>query len=246
MNYIFPVSMGFTVFLLIGLGILIKHYKAYWLISGYNTMSKEKKKNVDVENLAKFIGNTCFAMGAIMFLGTVAITLEQEILGGIIFAAFFPLTIFLIIKAQKFDGNNFNPDGTMKKKSKILIWAICIFLVITALGVGILLYYSYQPAEFVIENDVLHIKGLYGEKIPLSDISELSLQDDLPEITARTNGSSLGSMKKGHFRLKSLGKAKLFLDTSQPPFIYLKRNGQLIIFNCETKEKTENLFRKLK
>jgi hypothetical protein len=245
-DYIFPVTMGFTVLILIGLGVLVKHYKAYWLISGYNTMSKEKKKNVDIEGLAKFTGNMCFAIGIVMILGTAAISLSQEILGTIIFTAFFPLTVYMIIKAQKYDGNNFNPDGTMKRKSKILIWGICTFLLLTTVGVSVMLYYSYQPTDFVIENNVLHIKGLYGEEIPLSDISELSLRYDLPEITSRTNGFSLGSVKKGHFRLKSLGKAKLFLDASQPPFIYLMRNGQPVIFNCWEKEETENLFRKLK
>ena len=127
MDYIFPVTMGFTVLILIGLGVLVKHYKAYWLISGYNTMSKEKKKNVDIEGLAKFTGNMCFAIGIVMILGTAAISLSQEILGTIIFTAFFPLTVYMIIKAQKYDGNNFNPDGTMKRKSKILIWGICTF-----------------------------------------------------------------------------------------------------------------------
>jgi hypothetical protein len=142
MNYIFPVSMGFTVLILIGLGILVKYYKAYWLISGYNTMSKEKKKNVNIEGLAKFIGNMCFAMGAVMSLGTVAIILGQEITGAIFFAAFFPITIYLMIKAQKFDGNNFNPDGTMKRKSKIITWGICTLMTLTAVSVGVLLYYS--------------------------------------------------------------------------------------------------------
>lgn len=113
MDYIFPVTMGFTVLILIGLGVLVKHYKAYWLISGYNTMSKEKKKNVDIEGLAKFTGNMCFAIGIVMILGTAAISLSQEILGTIIFTAFFPLTVYMIIKAQKYTRLvTVNPDGS--------------------------------------------------------------------------------------------------------------------------------------
>jgi len=245
-DYIFAVSMGLTVLLLIWLGVLIKYRKAYWLISGYNTMSKEKKGNVDIEGLAKFTGDMCFAIGAIILLGTGAITFGQEVAGAIIFAAIFPLTIYILIKDQKYDGNKLNPDGTMKRKSKILIWGITAFLALTFVGVGVMLYYSYKPTVYVIENEVLYINGFYGEEIPLRDISELSLKDDLPRITSRTNGSALGSKKKGHFKLESLGKAKLFLDTSEPPFIYLRRNDKLIIFNCEESEETEKLFQEIK
>ena len=30
------------------MGVMIKHFKWYWLIAGYNTMSKEQKKKVDI------------------------------------------------------------------------------------------------------------------------------------------------------------------------------------------------------
>ncbi|MGI6711900.1 MAG: DUF3784 domain-containing protein [Bacillota bacterium] len=118
MDFIFFISMGFTILLLVGLGIMVKYYKAYWLISGYNTMSKEKKDKVDIEELAKFTGNACFVMGALMLLATVMIMIGQEVLGGIIFASFLPLSIYIIFKSQKYDGNTKNPDGTMTKKNK--------------------------------------------------------------------------------------------------------------------------------
>ncbi|MGI6685320.1 MAG: DUF3784 domain-containing protein [Bacillota bacterium] len=245
MKYIFPVSMGFTVMLLAGLGIMVKYFKAYWLISGYNTMNKEQKKKVDIEGLANFIGNMCFVMSVIMLLGTAAIMYGLEVPGIIIFSAFFPITIYLIIKAQKFDGNTKNPDGTLNQKSKILIFGIIAFLTITAIGVGVLLYYSNQPAQFGLENGMLRIKGIYGEKIPLAEIGELYLKDTLPQIRSRNNGSSIGSMKKGHFKLESLGNTKLFVDTSKPPFIYIRRNGKLVILNCGESSETEKLYQEL-
>ena len=79
--------MGFTVLILIGLGVLVKHYKAYWLISLQHHVQR-KKKNVDIEGLAKFTGNMCFAIGIVMILGTAAISLSQEILGTIILLPF--------------------------------------------------------------------------------------------------------------------------------------------------------------
>ena len=51
-----PLFIGvFVSILLFVFGIAIKYYKAYWLISGYNTMSVERKKNVDIKNLGNFL-----------------------------------------------------------------------------------------------------------------------------------------------------------------------------------------------
>lgn len=71
------------------------------------------------------------------------------------------------------------------------------------------------------------------------------MRDSLPKIISKNNGYSLGTKKKGHFSLESLGKTKLFLDTAKPPFIYLKRNNKLIILNCDESEKTKKLFNDL-
>ena len=35
----------------------LKYFKWYWLIAGYNTMSKSEKENVDEEGLGNFMGN---------------------------------------------------------------------------------------------------------------------------------------------------------------------------------------------
>ena len=51
------------------IGYLIRYRKMYWLISGYNTMSGEKKKKVDTENLGIFMGNICFILGILLFVG---------------------------------------------------------------------------------------------------------------------------------------------------------------------------------
>lgn len=52
----------FPAFLLLMTGVLIKYLKWYWLIADYNTVSKEKKRNVDVAGLGHFLGNGLFTM----------------------------------------------------------------------------------------------------------------------------------------------------------------------------------------
>lgn len=51
------------------LGILIKYGKMYFLIAGYNTMSKEKKLNYKIKEIATLMKNVLFAMAFFILLG---------------------------------------------------------------------------------------------------------------------------------------------------------------------------------
>lgn len=51
--YILYIMAG--IFFIVGIGI--RYFRWYFLIAGYNTMSEEKKKNVDIEALGKLMGN---------------------------------------------------------------------------------------------------------------------------------------------------------------------------------------------
>lgn len=51
------------------LGILIKYGKMYFLIAGYNKMSKEDKANYDIEGIATLFRNAMFGMAFFMLLG---------------------------------------------------------------------------------------------------------------------------------------------------------------------------------
>ena len=56
-----------TAILLI-VGWLIKYKKVTWLISGYNTASKQEKQRYDIEKLCKYMGNFIFILAGIFFL----------------------------------------------------------------------------------------------------------------------------------------------------------------------------------
>ena len=55
--------------LIIVLGILIKYEKMYFLIAGYNTMSKEEKEKYNIVGIAKVFRNTMFGMALIIIIG---------------------------------------------------------------------------------------------------------------------------------------------------------------------------------
>lgn len=241
--------MGFFIgllpaFLLLICGLLIKYMKAYWLISGYNTLSAEKKKNVNIEGLGRLMYKFCFIAS---FIVLVAMILMQKGLyqaGNITYSLILPAIIYVVIKAQKYDGNTKDCKGKTKKGAKIYTGFVIAFIIITIFGVGVLLFNCNIPAEYSIDNGVLSISGMYEEKIPFDEINNLELKEDLPKILLKTNGSALGNMYKGYFNLSGINNAKLFLNISKPPFIYVGYKNT-IIFNCNDSEETKVLYERL-
>lgn len=55
--------------LFITIGIAVKHGKMYFLIAGYNTMSKEKKARYNIEGIANLFRNVMFGMALVILLG---------------------------------------------------------------------------------------------------------------------------------------------------------------------------------
>ena len=94
------INTAVTVLLLL-IGVFIKYKKVTWLISGYNTSSKEKKEKYDIDKLYRYMGNFVMLLAAcwgimtifgfifkqhiamIMIIGTVVFTVL--IVGGVIF-----------------------------------------------------------------------------------------------------------------------------------------------------------------
>lgn len=61
--------MVIVAFIFIILGIVIRYGKMYYLIAGYNTMSKEEKAKYDIEGIATLFRNAMFAMALMIIIG---------------------------------------------------------------------------------------------------------------------------------------------------------------------------------
>ncbi len=87
---------------LILLGIVIKHFKLYFLIAGYNTMGKADKEKVNIEKVATLLRNVLVFMGlSIIFLGFAGSYMENPEIASY---TFFPIVIgsviFLLVKSN--------------------------------------------------------------------------------------------------------------------------------------------------
>ena len=86
-------------------GLLAKRFPM--LISGYNTMPEEKRKNVDIEGLSSFVQRHLVIIGCLWILlaTTLALTDQQDALP-VILVIYLPVyVIWMVVRAQRYDHN---------------------------------------------------------------------------------------------------------------------------------------------
>jgi hypothetical protein len=229
----------------VAIGLAVHVCKWYFLIAGYNTMPREKKAKVDTQALGRLMGVYSYVNGGV-FIGMgilYALGLKPGTTPVMVF--FGVTTVYMLIKAQKYDGNIFDENGKLRKGAgKQLALPIGI-VAVTLIFVVVLMFFSSQATKVTFLEEGLQIHGMYGEVYEWDSIEDVILMEELPDIVMRTNGSALGSNLKGHFRTKEFGSVKLFVNTQKPPFIYLHEAERITIFNTGTPDQTEETYEEI-
>ena len=221
---------------MIGIGFLVK--SAPDLIAGYNTMPKDKKKNVDIEGLSTYMRNGLITIGLSIIMGYYLFkwigftTIANSM---ILIVTLVGVTI-LVITAQRFDHN--------KNKKTKLTYFILGFVILFVIG---LITFGSIRSKTIFKNDTIQFSGMYGFEINKTEIENIELTDKIPTINIRTNGFSFGTIKKGYFNLDKFGESLLLIHSDMPPYLILsKNNGDKIIINFKDKIETENIYNKIK
>lgn len=224
-------------------GLAVHVFKMHFLISGYNTMSKEKKKKVDVEGLGRFLGIYCYANAFVFMVSGIIQLLGYEPKMIVAFTFLMLSTIYFLVRSQRYDGNIYDENGKVREGAWKHLIIPGVIMVPIIVFVAVILFVSIKPLEVTLKDEGLEIHGFYGDMYLWDSIESVELFDKLPTIERRTNGSEVGSKLKGHFSTKELGAAKLFVDMEVPVFIYFESNKENIIFNMEDEEKTREIFK---
>ncbi len=229
----------------ISIGLAVHVFKWYFLISGYNTMSKAKKANVDIAGLSSLMGIYSYVNGGVFIIMGVlqALGLKPVQAPAIVF--FVISTVYLLIKAQKYDENIYDKDGKLRKGAGKQLVLPAAIAVVTLIFVAVLMFFSSQSTKVTFLEEGIEIHGMYGDVYTWESIETVKLIEELPTIEMRANGSALGSNLKGHFRTKELGSVKLFVNTETPPFIFLETEDGITIFNFKDADETQEIFKKI-
>ena len=133
------------------------------------------------------------------------------------------------------------------KGGSLTIYGSMIFVVVL-MGSLIFLFVWMDFATFQMEigDSVVEIEApLYDYEFQLSDVTEISLSDTLPEGGVRTNGAATSTYYLGNFRFNSYGNSKVYLYKGYPPYIIIKLKDKTVFFNTKSKEETLDYYNKL-
>jgi hypothetical protein len=188
---------GILVFVtMVAIGAAVKYGKQYWLIAGYNTLPKEKQKEVDIEGLAGFMGNCAFILGAFFLAGSVASSLWYAKLFPAVILVYTGGVFYMAIRAQRFVRRE-----KTKGEKRASTFSMAATLLILC-GVGAVIIYGQASPQVEVKAEGIVIGGLYGTTIPAEKIREVSLENEIPRIIYRNNGLGYGEIKKGYFTLR--------------------------------------------
>ena len=115
----------------------------------------------------------------------------------------------------------------MNPKEKRIMWASVLASILIVMGVNLLVLGSI-PIKNTIENNTLIVNFIIGKKvIDVTDAKFLPVPDDVDKNLIRTNGTSVGKKKSGHFKNTKTKNKYIF---------YLTGNGERVYFEIGDKK----------
>lgn len=218
--------------LFVAIGFIVTENNAKYLLSGYNTMSEEERKRVDIKTYIPYFRNFHIFLGiSFLLLGTILTYFINKNAGGI-FLTIYPILayIYFIATSSKYS------KGISTKWNKIGV----VILIGTLLFVVGLLGFGFNENKITFDSERISFKGIYGETLTGSEIQSIELVSQLPEITLKANGFALGTINKGYFKTKNGEIVKLILNSDNKPIIlFTKTDGKKIYYSAKDKSNEE-------
>lgn len=209
-----------------------------FFVTGFFTMkyprtlssySQLEKKGVEEKLIVRYIGlvsKSMYVTGAVIILGGLVAYYADWSFGQPFILIIPPLVMILFVATQA------------PKISKVTMIASSTIIIMLT---GVLFYVSREP-EIVINERGIDITGIYGGFIPLNEISQIRMVNKLPAIKMRTNGLDMGYIKKGYFKLDSLGRTKLLLHSAHGPYLNIMLNDSSFLILNSSNPATTNLY----
>jgi len=130
---------------------------------------------------------------------------------------------------------------------KIIMWGTACLVAVIIIGVSFMLIRSEltSPAMTITsEHEIAIDYPMYSFTFAVEEIEEAVLVSGIPS-GIKSNGEATSTYSRGHFRLKELGKARLYVFKNNPPYIRLKLSEQYVFYNDKDPEVTKQLFQQI-
>ncbi len=236
---IYTLAMGWTVVIYGGITYLFAKRKDYFLLNGYENRPKEEKEYLQQSGYLEANGK--------LFIYTFWLLLLTFITG------FFPVSIgfeigislFLItllgglVWVQRYEVPH------KRKKMRLITGSIAVGTIVL---VGWIAFDGLIDNTFIVTEDTFEVKGSYGFEWEIDEITDVQVLNELPDVRMRTNGTSLGGVSKGKFRLKDpYGSGRLLIQngTKTNDVLYVETNDDFVMISRHTDEETRALYEEL-
>lgn len=220
------------------MGIAIKYYKCYWLISGYNTASQKQKEKVDIVGLGNFLGTSLLGISVIILLSAILRYLGYDAYSSYMMLLIIPSVIFMVLRTEKYQ----NFDRSIKYQRWVLIGILLIILSL----VGLLITSGAKGNPVEITQDYLKIKGNYSTILSLDEINDIKLVDTMPRVNKKINGFNFGHDLKGEFTLENQQRVRLYVHSKSSPFVLLEHQRGPVYINYRDSKRTRELYNSIK
>lgn len=211
--------------LLIILALVANKYPQ--IINGYKNISEENKPQAK-----RLTVNTLFIVGVGVSVASLLAGLTGNSSGIHLILALVIMLVYMVkfIKLGAYKG----VAGTIA--IAVVVLAVCAIIPLLIVG--------NQEPEITVTDRQMQISGIYGNDYNLSDIESVTLQDECPVTTFKSNGFAMGKIKKGHFNVQNDGNCLLFLSGTGK-CIRIKTKSEVIYINFADETVTMDLYGKL-
>lgn len=224
----------------IGVAFLVTEKNAKHTLSGYNTMSETERQSFDIKSYIAYFKKFHILLGISMFIiGSIIFFFINPDWSGI-FMGTYPILAYVYFIWK---GNQFSKTNSIKQKRKTIVAMGFMFVVFIAIAA--MFYYSFQDNQIEINDNIVRIKGSYGVDLKTNEIKSIELVNELPEISIKTNGFALHSIKKGNFKTKNGENVKLFINSDKQSIIYITTNANQKIYYSSKDESNQMIFDQL-
>jgi len=138
--------------------------------------------------------------------------------------------------------------NTATPVGKMIVWGAGALVAAVIFGTSFLLIRSEMtsPKLTVTSDQRIEIDyPMYSYSFDMTDIRQLTLVESVPS-GSKTNGESTDKHARGHFRLKDIGKSRLYIFKNNPPYIQFVLDDVHIFYNDEDSAKTRELYEELR
>ena len=225
----------------IAIAFFVNENNAKYLLSGYNTMSEIERQNFDIKSYIPYFRKFHIFLGVtLLIISLILLYFVNSDWSGI-FLGTYPILayVFFIWKSNQFTKNK-------SKKQKVTTYAA---MSVMFLLFSVIIYEfksSLKDNGILVDSKKIEITGDYGIEINISNLKSIELIEKLPEISSKTNGFALETIKKGYFRTENDEKVKLLINSKKTPIIMLITNDNQKIYYSSKDKSNEEIYKEVK